>query len=61
MNYAERYEEHKAHWDEETQRSRIDHALTGHKAPTEAEAVLLLKRTSTWSKRRRRWKKTKKR
>lgn len=46
MNYAEQYKEHKAYWDEESQRSRIDCALTGQKSPTEAEAFLLLKRTS---------------
>ncbi|MCI9597888.1 MAG: hypothetical protein HFE75_11465 [Firmicutes bacterium] len=46
MNYAEWHREHKAYWDEESQRSGIDRALTGHKAPTEEEAVSLLKRTS---------------
>ncbi len=60
MNYAQAYEEHKAIWDEERQRSRIDRALTGQKSPSEAEAVLLLKKTGP-RRGRKRWKRTKKR
>ena len=43
MNYAEKYEEHKAYWDAETQRRKIDRALDGQKAPLEADVIRLLK------------------
>lgn len=44
MSYAERYEEHKAYWDRERQRRKIDRYLKGKRSPTEKEVIRKLKK-----------------